>query len=452
MWLGRLALPAIILLAFTAGAVVHTAAAADDVTYVEATGHSLRGVFRAFWQQNGGVDNFGWPITEEYIDPQSGRVVQYYERARFERVSATSADVRLGPLGREYLGERTFPPVGQALSAPARRYIPEARQVIQYGFKTIWETRGGRAIFGLPLSGEVRETTDDGVLRTVQYFENARFEYHPEQPDGRRVLITQLGRRMAPAQLLPRVAPNALPAAPLTIVAPSATPRRTIVPPGENATITPLAGTPGERFTLQAIGFQPGERVSIWTNRRGESARVIGQYTADDRGMLMGIAFAAATNAPEGEWAVVAQGVTSGNTAVAYYLLQRTAVGRLPTATPTPPPPTATPSPLPTATPGPPVPRSVDARAEPPAGPAGTTFFFDASGFRAGEDVIVAIIASDGAQIGADFSVKADARGSIGYAGIFYISRAGAPLGLYRMVAYGQSSNKTSTAYFVLTP
>jgi len=132
----------------------------------------------------------------------------------------------------------------------------------------------------------------------------------------------------------------------------------------------------------------------------------------------------------------VAQGVDSGKQAVGYFLLIGGALGRAPV------PPAA----------GPGVPLNVDARSDPKAGKAGTIFFFDAFGFKAGEEVSMKIFASDGTQIDAGFTVKADDKGGIGYAGLYYVTEPYYPLGLWRFVATGKESGKVSTAYFVLTP
>ncbi|GAB4188789.1 MAG: hypothetical protein OHK0022_00870 [Roseiflexaceae bacterium] len=48
--------------------------------------------------------------------------------------------------------------------------------IIDLRFRAIWERRGGLLIFGLPLSGPI--TLPNGL--TVQYFERARLEYHPD--------------------------------------------------------------------------------------------------------------------------------------------------------------------------------------------------------------------------------------------------------------------------------
>src|SRR4030095_1976535 len=52
--------------------------------YFPATGHYSRGAFCWFWESHVALYNFGFPITEEYIRKSDGRLVQYYERARFE--------------------------------------------------------------------------------------------------------------------------------------------------------------------------------------------------------------------------------------------------------------------------------------------------------------------------------------------------------------------------------
>src|SRR5436190_1756972 len=80
-------------------------------------------------------------------------------------------------------------------------YFPETQHVVQFGFKDIWETRGGLKVFGLPLSGEVEEQLADGQVHTIQYFERSRFEYWPDQASGQRVLLSLLGRQFAPPAL-----------------------------------------------------------------------------------------------------------------------------------------------------------------------------------------------------------------------------------------------------------
>ncbi len=60
-------------------------------------------------------------------------------------------------------------------------YFPETGHTIKGRFLAVWEQRGGLAQFGYPLDEEFPEVSElDGRPYTVQYFERAVFEYHPE--------------------------------------------------------------------------------------------------------------------------------------------------------------------------------------------------------------------------------------------------------------------------------
>lgn len=75
------------------------------------------------------------------------------------------------------------------------RYFPETRHNVPALFASYWSARGGLKMFGLP----VTEPFEQGGL-TVQYFERARFELHPENRDTPyEVLLGQLGRETRPA-------------------------------------------------------------------------------------------------------------------------------------------------------------------------------------------------------------------------------------------------------------
>jgi lipoprotein-anchoring transpeptidase ErfK/SrfK len=47
------------------------------------TGHTLANTFKNYWEMWGGLTIFGYPLTEEYTDPVTGHIVQYFERAVF---------------------------------------------------------------------------------------------------------------------------------------------------------------------------------------------------------------------------------------------------------------------------------------------------------------------------------------------------------------------------------
>lgn len=79
------------------------------VLFFPETGHTLAGKFRDYWQQNGGVGIFGFPISEEI--EEGGVRVQYFERGRLElRAGSDGGDlsVELTPVG-EQLWTRDHP-------------------------------------------------------------------------------------------------------------------------------------------------------------------------------------------------------------------------------------------------------------------------------------------------------------------------------------------------------
>lgn len=66
-------------------------------------------------------------------------------------------------------------------------------------FYTYWQEHGGLAINGYPLSDELVQNLENGQPYTVQYFERARFEYHPENDSDNQILLGQFGRQLHPA-------------------------------------------------------------------------------------------------------------------------------------------------------------------------------------------------------------------------------------------------------------
>lgn len=52
----------------------------SNVRYVEETGHTVRYGFRTFWENTGGADFLGNPLTEEYVD--DGTTYQVFERGQ----------------------------------------------------------------------------------------------------------------------------------------------------------------------------------------------------------------------------------------------------------------------------------------------------------------------------------------------------------------------------------
>ena len=79
-------------------------------------------------------------------------------------------------------------------AADDSRTFPETGKTVSGTFLDYWNTHGGLAQQGFPISEEMDEESDtDGKTYTVQYFERAVFEYHPENEAPNDVLLSQLG-------------------------------------------------------------------------------------------------------------------------------------------------------------------------------------------------------------------------------------------------------------------
>lgn len=397
------------------------ARAQSEARFFPETGYSVAGAFRAFWEANGALDNFGFPISAEFAGAD-GRTTQWFERARFELVTVNGqTQVALGNLGREITEDRVFPKSPPVENTPDRRYIPETQHVIKFGFKEIWETRGAERIFGFPISEEIQEVLDDGRWHTVQYFEKSRFEYWPELPPGERVLISHLGRRLA--------APAPTPPTPPT------PPTQPSVPPGVNGQVSPELGGPGATFVFTATGFEPGEPVGIWLTAPDQSTFGSSRVTADGEGALSGegLSLSADASLAEGLYSFNAQGVRSGREARAFFRLSR----------------------VPAA--GDParlgvllhdqLPRQGQAFILPVAAPPGASFTLAGAGFQEGEEVSAWLTSPEGRSTALDPALVRRE----GDTAQVLIATSGLPEGVYTAVAQGRSSQVIAAASFKLT-
>jgi spore germination protein len=187
----------------------------DTLWYFNETGHTLRTVFLNYWLENGGLPVFGFPQTEEFqelnADTLLEHTVQYFERQRYEHHpehAGTPYEVLLGRLGHEDAGRRglldrsAFEPVEASADLDCY-YFEVTGQNVCGAFLDYWQSHGldfgdpgisyreSLALFGFPISAEF---TDPETGITVQYFERARFEYHPEHAGTQyEVLLGLLG-------------------------------------------------------------------------------------------------------------------------------------------------------------------------------------------------------------------------------------------------------------------
>jgi hypothetical protein len=174
-------------------------ASTDSKRFFAETGHSLANPFKAYWDANGGLAQFGYPLTEAFseksVDDGKTYTVQYFERARFEHhpeKAGTPYEVLLG-----FLGKAFHPADAAVKAASGARFFAETGHNLSGRFREYWESRGGLSIYGFPISEMFNEVSPtNGKTYTVQYFERARFEAHPENAAPNDVLLGQLGRQL----------------------------------------------------------------------------------------------------------------------------------------------------------------------------------------------------------------------------------------------------------------
>ena len=80
------------------------------------------------------------------------------------------------------------------LAQSTSRIFPETGKTVSGRFLEYWNTHGGLMQQGYPISNEMQEVSEtDGKTYTVQYFERAVFEKHPENTPPNDVLLSLLG-------------------------------------------------------------------------------------------------------------------------------------------------------------------------------------------------------------------------------------------------------------------
>jgi hypothetical protein len=182
------------------------AQAGREKQFFPETNHSVEGQFLTYWNNNGGLAQYGYPITDAYLTT-NGRLTQVFERAIFEWWPENPAafKVQLALLGNLLSGNsrRTNPaafiPVANGVSTDAKSFYKETGHYISEPFRTYWNDNGGIPTYGYPISEDFREiSATDGKSYITQYFERNRFEYHPENAGTEfEVLLGLLGSEYA---------------------------------------------------------------------------------------------------------------------------------------------------------------------------------------------------------------------------------------------------------------
>ena len=208
-----------------AGGAVPVSAGQD---YYQDTGHYLYGQFRDYWNANGGLLQFGFPISKVFNQKSTNGQTyptQYLQRAVFEEHPenrGTQFEV-LGRLlgvisaGSKAQTDPNFKPV--AKPGDGRLFFDQTQHTLggsdpgNAAIRAFWEAAGNGnvqhsiLVFGYPISEPFDEQNapppaGDGQTHRVQYFERYRLEYHPENKDPFKVLLGLLGQTQAKADNL----------------------------------------------------------------------------------------------------------------------------------------------------------------------------------------------------------------------------------------------------------
>jgi len=177
----------ILLLTVIRPAPVHSQS--SDSVYVPETGHWIMGDFlRVYNSVADPLVYFGYPITDDLTDVESGKHIQYFQRALFKMEDTPQGEqVVIAPLG-ELLHEGGGQKADIPNEGPTCRKFDSGFSVC-YAFLQFYDAYDGNTWFGDPIS-EVE--VEDGHY--VQYFKNVRMEWWPDRPNGQKVTLSDLGR------------------------------------------------------------------------------------------------------------------------------------------------------------------------------------------------------------------------------------------------------------------
>ncbi len=239
-----------------------------DARCFSETNQCIDGRFREFWEQNGGLAIFGFPISGEQQSTVDGKTftVQRFERNRLELhpENARPYDVLLGRLGADRLAQQgrdwfTFPKNGDIGGC---KVFAETGHTVCRAVLNAWRKSGLKldtrnavseaeslALFGLPLSDLQTETMSNGQQYQVQWFERARFELHPENSAPYDVLLGLLGNEVGGA-------PAPAPAATVQTSAPA--------PTGPGSQYVPLQKRMFASYMLENWGYKLDDWKTAW--------------------------------------------------------------------------------------------------------------------------------------------------------------------------------------------
>jgi hypothetical protein len=163
------------------------------------THHSVAVPFVATYRTLGAF-LLGPPVTEAYLEGDV--LTQDFQHMQLE---VRHDKVVIGRLGTAVLaahrqsadesGNTYDGGAGHAIpNTPTQRYFPQTRHTLRGDMLRFWQRHGGISVLGAPITEVFQAENGDGSGRvySMQYFENARLERHPELHNPRYAILMGL--------------------------------------------------------------------------------------------------------------------------------------------------------------------------------------------------------------------------------------------------------------------
>lgn len=156
----------------------------SNCVFFRETNHSLCDAFLSYWRANGGLERFGYPITEPFQEVLEGRsyTVQYFERRRMElHPQLPGSPVLLGLLGRDVMYLSTY--------ARSTAY-PDCVNSVLPSLRPAYDRMVAPDVFGCPtlLPGTNVPAAIQRFERGVMLWFDGRGRFGP----GPRILVTDV--------------------------------------------------------------------------------------------------------------------------------------------------------------------------------------------------------------------------------------------------------------------
>ncbi|MGI9254664.1 MAG: L,D-transpeptidase family protein [Thermomicrobiales bacterium] len=164
--------------------------------YFAATGHNLTDPFRTRWEQSGGVETLGQPLSEERWATGAGGVLQTFENITlvYDPGQEAPFDVHGQRLDKTlWLTIAPREAFARVDGSAGGTLVGESGHTITGAIADFWSGWGGEAIFGKPLTQPVYDPSTPDAMG-VQLFEHAVLEDY-----GGSVRLRPMGRILAEA-------------------------------------------------------------------------------------------------------------------------------------------------------------------------------------------------------------------------------------------------------------